>query len=150
MNDMICNMLKTHIQALVYGRAAPCRRGVSEMIRCQTDHNAPVWPAPVLVRAHLAVVSVYPERKHQPCTCLVSKNRNVCFINLGPWGLALRGIIQSQSDNWPTRMDDQATHMVRIIRSTLKDTRLSELLWSLSSRGISETLILWYRNTFLC
>ena len=31
-----------------------------------------------------------------PVNVLCQKNRNVCFINLGPWGLEWRGITQSQ------------------------------------------------------
>ena len=88
--DVLFLELKTLIKALFYGRAAPCRWVVPEIIRCSpwSKYPIPAWPAPVLVGAHLTVMSVYPECKHQTFNVLC-QNRNVYFeiLILGPWGL---------------------------------------------------------------
>ena len=65
-------------------------------------------------------------------------------LNKSYWGTWVWYYSEVTKLNWPTRMEDQATHMVRIISSTLNETRLSELLCILSSKDISETLRLQY------
>ena len=65
-------------------------------------------------------------------------------LNKSYWGTWAWYYSEVTELNWPTRMEDQATHMVRIISSTLNETRLSELLCILSSKDISETLRLQY------
>ena len=91
--DVLFLVLKTLIQTLFYGRAAPCRWCVPEIIRCSdwSEYPIPALPAPVLVGAHLTVMSVYPECKHQTFNVLCQKNRNVTFKTLA---LGLLCIIQ--------------------------------------------------------
>ena len=83
---VICNMLKTHIQALVYGRAAPCRRGVPEIIRCPDWSQCPP-PPPDLHRSwweHISQSCLFTRNVNtSPVNVLCQKNRNVCFKNFG-------------------------------------------------------------------